>query len=131
EQDLDGGASGRIPLEHGADVTADRVEHASALPRLVLERRHAGRAVSHAAPTGITCRSFRTSGSTHSTTYSMSSAVVERPSEHRTAPIAQSTEIPIATRTCEGSTLPDVHAEPADTPMPLRSRPRTIDSDST
>src|SRR2546425_7368606 len=61
----------------------------------------------------------------------MSSAVVVRPSEQRTAPIAQSSATPIATSTCEGSTLPDVHADPADTPMPLRSSPRTMDSDST
>src|SRR5216117_940740 len=60
----------------------------------------------------------------------MSSAVVERPSEQRTAPIAQSSGTPIATSTCDGSMLPAVHADPADTPMPLRSSPRTMDSDS-
>src|SRR5206468_8065505 len=61
----------------------------------------------------------------------MSSAVVERPSEQRTAPIAQSSGTPIATSTCDGSMLPAVHADPPDTPMPLRSSPRTMDSDST
>ena len=61
----------------------------------------------------------------------MSSAVVERPSDERTAPIAHSTGTPIATSTYDGSTLPAVQAEPAETPMPFRSRPSTIDSDST
>src|SRR5712692_8588810 len=42
----------------------------------------------------------------------MSSALVDRPREHRTAPIAHSSGTPIATRTCEGSTFPDVQAEP-------------------
>src|SRR5438552_3079519 len=92
---------------------------------------HERRTVPHATPAGMACRSFLTSGSMHSITYSMSSAVVEQPSEQRTAPIAQSSGTPIATSTCDSSTLPDVHADPADTPMPLRSSPSTMDSDST
>src|SRR5262250_790575 len=41
----------------------------------------------------------------------MSLAVVLRPSEKRTAPIAQSSGRPRATRTCDGSTWPAVQAE--------------------
>ena len=37
----------------------------------------------------------------------------------------------MATSTYEGSTLPEVQAEPADTATPFRSRPSTMDSDST
>jgi hypothetical protein len=61
-----------------------------------------GGAVAHApqaAPTGNALRSLATSGSTRSSTYSMSSGLVERPSEHRTAPMAQSTGTPMATST--------------------------------
>ena len=56
---------------------------------------------------------------------------VERPSENRTAPMDQSSDTPMATSTCEGSTWPDLQAEPAETATPLRSRPSTMDSDST
>src|SRR5262249_19042557 len=102
------------------------VTHEPRVPRIeeVIDER---RAVSHEAPTGIALRTF----ATEAPTYSTSSTVVERPSDDRTAPIAQSSGTPIATSTCEGSTLPAVHAEPAETAMPLRSRPRTMDSDST
>src|SRR5207302_11032623 len=84
-----------------------------------------------AGPTGDWVRSLATSGTIDSITYWMSSAEVAWPSEERTEPMAQSSGMPMATSTYDGSTLPDVHAEPADTPMPFRSRPSTMDSDST
>src|SRR2546425_1112734 len=106
------------------------VPHQPGVPRVeeVVDQR---RAIPHAAPTGIAWRIRLTASVTDATTKSTSSVVVERPSEERTAPIAQSSGTPIATSTCEGSTLPAVQAEPADTAMPLRSRARTMDSDST
>src|SRR5205085_1528687 len=89
------------------------IPHQARVPRVqeVLDQR---RAVPHAAGTGMALRTFVTTSVTDATTYSTSSAVVERPSDERTAPVAQSSGTPIATSTCEGSTLPAVHAEPHD-----------------
>ena len=52
---------------------------------------------------------------------SISARVVDRPSEKRTADRAISGDRPIASNTCEGSTLPTMQADPLEAPIPARS----------
>ena len=51
----------------------------------------------------------------------ISSAVVHLPSEKRTAERARSTGKPIASKTCDATTEPTMHAEPLDAQTPSRS----------
>ena len=55
----------------------------------------------------------------------MSASEVDQPRLSRTAPWASSRPNPMASRTCEGWTLPDEQAEPEDTAIPPRSKPIT------
>jgi hypothetical protein len=60
EEHLERGARGGVPFTHRLDVAPELRQHPSASLR--------PGATAHAAPTGIACRSFLTSGSTHATT---------------------------------------------------------------
>src|SRR5258705_130967 len=55
----------------------------------------------------------------------MSASEVDQPRLSRTAPCASSLPNPMASRTCEGWTLPEEQAEPDDTAMPPRAKPIT------
>ena len=70
------------------------------------------------------------SGETVSATYSMSRDEVHRPRENRTELRACSGESPMARSTWDGSTAPELHAAPDDTPIPCRSKASTTDSAS-
>src|SRR5450756_45305 len=63
-----------------------------------------------------------------SITYLISSSVFHAPSENRTEQWASAGVSPIASNACEGSGFPDLHAEPEEKAIPLRSRKRTSDS---
>src|SRR5205085_10265579 len=64
-------------------------------------------------------------------TVSTSVLVFALPSVRRRLPCASSTGMPIAISTCDGSTEPEVHAEPVDAAIPSKSRLSRIDSPST
>src|SRR5947209_19054600 len=76
-------------------------------------------------------RSFSTIPGRVDNTVSISSSVFALPSVRRRLPCASSTGMPIAISTCDGSTEPDVHAEPVEAAIPSRSRLSRIDSPST
>src|SRR5579875_89837 len=62
---------------------------------------------------------------------STSSSVLSLPRVRRRLPCASSTGNPMASSTCDGSTKPEVQAEPVEAAMPSRSRLSRIDSPST
>ena len=55
----------------------------------------------------------------------MSASEVDQPRLIRTAPLASSGPAPMASKTCEGCTLPEEQAEPEETATPARSKPIT------
>src|ERR1035437_1081917 len=63
-----------------------------------------------------------------SITYLISSSVFHAPSENRTEQWASAGVSPMASSACEGSGFPDLHAEPEEKAIPLRSRKGTSDS---
>src|SRR5205809_140836 len=80
--------------------------------------------------TAAESRSRATTPASASTNRSTSAAVVDLPTVTRSEPFASSRSIPSASRTCEGSVSPEVHAEPLDTANPSRSRATMSDSPS-
>src|SRR3990172_2053084 len=65
-----------------------------------------------------------------SSTYSISSRVLSLPTASRGLPRASSSGTPIAVSTCDGSSDPDVQAEPLEAAMPARSSAMRIASPS-
>ena len=61
----------------------------------------------------------------------MSASVFAAPRLKRIDPSVRAWGRPIAFRTCDGSSVPDEHADPDDTAMPARSSPISSDSAST
>src|SRR5215470_6150063 len=57
-----------------------------------------------------------------SRTYSISASVVPRPRLQRKAPCRYGPGTPMARNTCEGSSEPELQAEPVDSATPCRSR---------
>src|SRR5260370_9355204 len=77
------------------------------------------------------CRKFSIIPGNADNIVSTSSSVLSLPSVRRRLPCANSTGRCIASSTCDGSTEPEVHAEPVEAAIPSRSRLSRIDSPST
>src|SRR5579885_3917668 len=76
-------------------------------------------------------RNFSTMPGNAAISISISCSVFSLPKVRRRLPCDHSGGSPIATRTCEGSTEPEVQAEPVEAAKPNRSRLSRIDSPST
>src|SRR6185312_6206214 len=91
-------------------------------------REHAAANVRHQATAPVKRRALATRAGKRSAIRSMHSSVVSAPRLMRTADTANSRGTPNAASTCDGSTLPLVHAEPDEQATPARSSAMSIDS---
>src|SRR6185437_15242063 len=91
-------------------------------------REDAAASLRHQATAPVNRRALATSAGKSSAMRSMHSSVVRAPRLMRTADTARSRGTPNAARTCDGSTLPLVHAEPDEHATPARSRAMSMDS---
>ena len=70
-------------------------------------------------------------GGITSSTRSTSASVLNRPREKRTDPCAKLNGTPMARSTCDGSNVPEVHADPDEAQIPAWSSMSRIASPST
>src|SRR5512143_1836116 len=84
----------------------------------------------HRCSTADNDRTFSTIFGSTAASASTSAASLVRPKENRSAATARSCGTAIAVSTCDGSTDPVLHAEPAEQAMPARSRCISIASES-
>lgn len=75
-------------------------------------------------------RSLSTIFGRFSKRYSASVFLLQRPRVMRKEPWAISWDKPIANKTCDGSKLLEVHAEPVEAAIPIKSKFKRIDSPS-